>query len=64
MKPEKTRKVCCCCSGDAGKWKQWHNRDTGYGMCSKCIAWVRERGASEAEIRDLYGVENVNWGVA
>jgi len=58
----KTHKTCCCCGGDAGRWEQWFNRDSGYGMCAKCITWLRGRGTQEAEIHDLYGVEGVNWG--
>ena len=62
MDATKTGKTCCCCGEYAGKWAQWFNRDTGYGMCAKCIAWLRGRGTPETEIRDLYGVEGVNWG--
>ena len=55
--------TCCCCGDGAGQWQQWHNRDSGYGMCAKCIAWLRrENRASEEEIKNLYGVEGVNWG--
>lgn len=57
------RDLACNCCGGYTRGRQWWNRDTGYGMCSKCIAWVRSRGMSEEEIRDLYGVEGVHWGV-
>lgn len=53
---------CCCCSGDAGRWNQWHNRDNGYGMCMPCIESCREDGMSEAEILSNYGREGINWG--
>ena len=56
------RMECCVCGGDAGVWHQHWNRDTGYGVCVKCIGWMRGRGTSEAEIADLYGKEGVNWG--
>jgi len=55
---------CCCCGGYAGRWRQWHNRDTGYGMCANCIAWLRSDGTPESEIAELYGVEGVHWGKA
>lgn len=58
----RSRKVCSCCGGEAGRWEQWYNRDTGYGMCAKCIDFVRERGESEDEIRNLYGVHGIHWG--
>lgn len=52
---------CCVCGSDAGRHAQWHNRDTGYGICRGCIVWLRGRGTTEAEIRDLYGVEGVHF---
>jgi hypothetical protein len=56
------RLVCCVCGGEAGRWHQHWNRDTGYGVCFSCIGWLRNRKTSEAEIADLYGREGVNWG--
>lgn len=56
--------TCCCCGECAGKWQQHWNRDTGYGICVKCVEWQRERGTTEAEIYDLYGKPQVNWGAA
>ncbi len=54
--------TCCVCGEHAGRWHQHWNRDTGYGICVKCIAWLRDRQTSEAELLDLYGKENINWG--
>ena len=54
--------TCCCCLGDAGKWEQHWNRDTGYGVCASCVDWLRSRGESEEEIKRNYGIEGVNWG--
>jgi hypothetical protein len=54
--------TCCCCGGGA-RGRQWHNRDTGYGMCVPCITYVRKQGMTEAEIKDCYGIEGVHWGV-
>jgi hypothetical protein len=60
------RRLTCCCYGEgAGRWEQHWNRDTGYGICVPCIAWLRagpKPRATEAEIADLYGREGVNWG--
>ncbi len=53
---------CCCCGGGT-RGRQWWNRDDGYGMCVACIAYVRGRGMSEEEIRDLYGIDGIHWGV-
>jgi hypothetical protein len=54
--------TCCCCGGDAGKWQQHWNRDTGFGVCFRCVEWVKGRGTTDAEVADLYGKEGVNWG--
>jgi hypothetical protein len=54
--------TCCVCGAPAGRWQQHWNRDNGFGICVKCIAWLRSRKTSEAELLDLYGKESVNWG--
>jgi hypothetical protein len=58
----KRRMECSVCGADAGRWQQHWNRDTGYGVCLHCIAWLRDRGMPETGILDLYGKEGVNWG--
>lgn len=35
-----TIKICSCCGAYAGAFEQWHNRDTGYGLCGKCAKWI------------------------
>lgn len=57
------RLTCCVCGSDAGRWHQHWNRDTGYGVCRKCVAWVRGRGEEPEEIEDLYGIEGVNYAL-
>lgn len=52
---------CCCCGGDAGRWKQHWNRDDGYGICMSCVAHQVGRYGIPM-IEDLYGKEGVNWG--
>ena len=54
--------TCCVCGEYAGRWEQHWNRDTGFGVCVPCIAYVRSRGADDAEIADLYGKDGVNYG--
>lgn len=59
----KTRQLgCCVCGGDAGRWQQHWNRDTGYGVCAPCVEWVRSEGEPEEQIARDYGKEGVNWG--
>lgn len=52
---------CACCGSDAGKWHQWPNQDTGYGICRRCVDWVTDRGMSAEDLRRTYGEENKNY---
>lgn len=61
VRAKKRHLGCCCCGGDGGYFEQHWNRDTGYGICARCVAWQRSRGTTEAEIADLYGREGVNF---
>lgn len=62
------RLTCCCCGAFAGRWVQFSNRDTGFGICKPCIERIRvhkpfgHEPMSEEEIVRTYGVEGVNWG--
>lgn len=56
------RLTCSCCGGYAGRHKQWHNRDIGFGICTSCIAWLKSRGVSDIEIKHNYGVVGINYG--
>lgn len=56
--------TCCVCGDDAGTWKQHWNRDTGFGICVKCVTWLRDRKTPETEIANLYGKQGLNWGCA
>lgn len=58
---------CSCCGGRCGRWLQWHNRDTGYGVCTSCVAKIEQRNLTAREPIDIertYGVRGVNWGDA
>lgn len=55
---------CCVCGDDAGQHAQHWNRDTGFGICKSCVAWLRSRDTSETEIADLYGIEGLNFEAA
>jgi hypothetical protein len=57
------RNLECCCCGETTRGRQWWNRDTGYGMCLKCIAYVRSHGDTDEQIHDCYGVEGVHWNI-
>lgn len=54
------RLECCCCGGDAGDFKQWWNRDTGYGICVGCVTEQLELYGPEM-VRDYYGEAGVHY---
>lgn len=53
----------CCCCGETTRGRQWWNRDTGWGLCSKCIDYCA-RGETPETMKDLYGVRGVHYDVA
>lgn len=54
-------KTCSCCGSDAGRYEQHANRDTGFGICRRCVDWLIGRGMTAAELLNLYGVEGVHY---
>jgi len=51
--------TCCVCGADAGRWRQHHNRDDGYGICTACVA--RQSATETPErIANLYGQAGIN----
>lgn len=55
------RMTCAVCGEDAGHWEQHWNRDTGFGLCAKSRDWLIGRGTTAEEMKDLYGIEGVNY---
>jgi hypothetical protein len=54
--------TCCCCGGDAPAYAQWWNRDTGYGLCGSCAAWMQASPSYDpAEFLSCYGEAGVHW---
>lgn len=51
---------CCVCGESAGRWEQHWNRDTGWGICRKCVDWQATRETPE-ELESYYGKEGVNY---
>ena len=50
---------CACCGGVAPAYKQWHNRDAGYGVCKSCFDEQVNRYGVDYAV-DLYGHENIH----
>lgn len=55
-----TPKTCCVCGTYAGKWLQHWNRDTGYGICPRCVAEEAGRCTPD-DLQDLYGKPGVHY---
>lgn len=60
IKYGKVRHLTCSCCGGEAIGRQWHNRDTGYGLCKKCIAFCA-RGESEMSMRSYYGLRGIHY---
>lgn len=58
--------TCSNCASDAGKWKQWPNQDTGFGVCPDCAEkhavgkWKHPRDPM-GNLVFLYGRPNVHF---
>ena len=64
IKPMKRKRVnhrmdCSCC-GQLTKGRQWHNRDTGYGLCPDCAAIIAPKETPE-QMERSYGVKGVHY---
>ena len=47
--PKVLRLQCCSCGEPAPAFKQWWNRDTGFGICAKCfLKWTARDGLEDA----------------
>jgi len=55
------RLTCSVCGSDAGRFQQWSNRDTGYGICAPCVDWLKGRGTSAEELQRNYGTAGVHY---
>ena len=66
-RPQKKRKTCACCGSYAGKWEQWFNQDTGFGLCSECVTWIKTRRPfgqepmTTEEFERIYGLAGAHY---
>ncbi len=51
---------CACCGGWAGRWVQFFNQDTGFGLCASCAAWIAGRWGKQEVLRS-YGKPGKNF---
>lgn len=69
MAAKKRSLICCTCGSYAGRFQQWWNRDTGFGLCAKCRDWLSKPDPKAngrirydaAEMRDLYGEAGIHY---
>ncbi len=59
---------CAICGADAGTHEQWHNQDTGFGVCPRCVGKYRNGDnprafANVEEFDTCYGKPGVNYGM-
>ena len=52
-------KLCACCGARTAPLMQFHNQDTGYGLCSDCADWIETREGAEY-IAAHYGQRGVH----
>ena len=66
---KKTNLTCAYCGGDAGTWFQWWNLDKGFGICKKCVAFVKNHvpfdkehlKITEEDFIQNYGKPGINY---
>lgn len=55
MSVEKHRKLICACCGNNTIGRQWHDQDTGYGICGKCAQHIAEKDSVLENLEQSYG---------
>lgn len=58
----KVKRLICCCCGSYCRGRQWWNRDTGFGICPRCVADEQKRNDKEG-IKSSYGIEGEHYNV-
>lgn len=61
-KNSRIKKLICCVCGKYTHAKQWHNRDTGYGICPTCAASELKK-LSAKEMAQNYGKVNIHYKI-
>ena len=60
---KRPKRLTCACCGASAIGRQWWNRDTGFGLCAPCAAWMESRGESPDEMQRGYGVRGVHYAL-
>ena len=51
--------LTCACCGRETKGRQFHNRDTGYGLCESCYDYIAKKDGV-AYVQYNYGIQGVH----
>lgn len=57
------RRMLCSCCGAVSQGRQWHNRDTGFGLCLECADRLTPKYGPE-EMQRLYGVRGWHYDIS
>lgn len=52
----------CCCCGQETIGRQWWNRDTGYGLCTKCAEIISKKEDAET-MESCYGKPGIHYNI-
>jgi hypothetical protein len=63
MSAEPIRSMTCSCCGSGCRCRQWHNRDTGFGLCPRCGITLALKYSPQEMVR-LYGTPGVHYSIA
>jgi hypothetical protein len=56
------RGMTCACCGDWCRGRQWHNRDTGRGVCPTCAERIKDKEGKDY-MAECFGAEGHNYNV-
>ena len=63
VKVERVQVRDCTCCGGAARGRQWHNQDTGYGLCVDCIDYCGRSFTWPEEFERIYGKRGIHYDV-
>lgn len=52
---DKLQRLTCCCCGDSTIGRQWWNRDTGFGLCDRCVEYCHADQTDDDGVNRSYG---------
>lgn len=62
MADKSIKRLLCCCCGAAHYGRQFHNQDTGHGLCDSCVTWIQGRNTyTPEEFKRTYGEPGINY---